>query len=28
VHVLSWIVIDNNDNTQGLGSRYITVNNA
>jgi uncharacterized repeat protein (TIGR03803 family) len=27
VHILSWVVIDNNGNSQGIGSRYITVNN-
>ena len=27
VHILSWQVVDNNGNAQGIGSRYITVRN-
>jgi len=27
VHILSWVVTDNNGNSQGIGSRYITVAN-
>jgi uncharacterized repeat protein (TIGR03803 family) len=27
VHILAWVVVDNSGNSQGIGSRYITVNN-
>ena len=27
VHVLSWVVVDNNGNSQGIGSRYVKVQN-
>ena len=27
VHILSWVVMDDRGNSEGIGSRYVTVNN-